>query len=91
MIHTKRVTLARMVSSEDPQIQEMLGLTDPLARARRCEEYLGRWRAMLAEAQRLRDASIREARSPGSTIDGIAAAVGVKRNIVVNALRGGVT
>jgi hypothetical protein len=81
--------LRTMVSSENASITRLRGVTDPLARAKECEEYLTRGREVLAVAQQMRDEAIREARRNGAgTVDQIAAHIGVKRNIVVDALRG---
>lgn len=74
--------------AEHPVIARLNAVSDPAARARACQEFLTNGRATLRQAQQLRDAAIRAARAPsGPTVDALAAAVGVRRNVVVDALR----
>lgn len=79
-----------MVSmAENPKITEFRGYADPVERAKICQQFLTNGRATIRAVEKLRDDAIREARGkPKSpTVDALALAVGVKRNVVVNALR----
>jgi hypothetical protein len=78
-----------MPSSENTNLQRLRAITDPTDRAAACQTFIVNGRETLRAVEHLRDESIREARKTGAgTIDRIAAAVNVKRNIVVDALRG---
>ncbi len=79
-----------MATSENSKIREIYGLRDPLARAREFQAFIDQGRAAIVEAQEGRDEAIREVRGKlgnAKTIDEIAAAIGAKRNIVVDAIR----
>jgi GTP-sensing pleiotropic transcriptional regulator CodY len=80
-----------MTTSENANVARLQGVRDPLARAKACQEFLINGRQTLESVQEVRDEAIREVRRKlGSrkTIDEIAAYIGAKRNVVVNALRG---
>lgn len=75
--------------AESPKIVELRGIADPLLRAAGCQAFILYAREAVRAAERLRDEAIREARTKTRpTVDVIAEAVGAKRNVVVNALRG---
>lgn len=72
-----------------PRVAEFEAVKDPVERAAACQQFLANARETIRLIERLRDDSIREARKSGrGTIDEVAQSVGVKRNVVVNALRG---
>lgn len=79
-----------MRSTESPRIAELRAIGDPLARAAACQTFIVNGRATLKAAEALRNESIRTARDATTlTVDAIAAAVKVRRNVVVEALRRG--
>lgn len=85
MRHATRHTLS---SSEDERITALRGIADPVERARAAQHFINSGRNILREAERVRDAAIREARRPGNgTIDQLADSIKVRRNVVVDALR----
>jgi GTP-sensing pleiotropic transcriptional regulator CodY len=72
----------------NPRIAVLQAIADPLERAAECQTTIIRGRETLAEAERLRTEAIRLSRENTSlTVDAIAAKVGVRRNVVVEALR----
>ena len=74
--------------SSNPRVAEFEAITDPIERARACQEFLTNGRETIRLVERLRDDSIRTARSSGGrTIDQLAEAIGANRAVVVNALR----
>jgi predicted transcriptional regulator len=75
--------------AENPRIAEFRAIKDPTDRARRCQEFLVNGRETIKSVERLRDDAIREARATADrpTVDALTKAIGVKRNVVVNALR----
>ncbi len=79
--------LHAMVSSENPKITALRGVPDPRARARQAQAFITQGETTLREARQVRDDAIRAAHTDGDTIDTIAAQVGVRRNIVVDACR----
>lgn len=77
-----------MAHTENPRITELRAITDPVVRAAACQTFIVNGRATLRAAEALRNESIRAAREASSlTVDGIATAVQVRRNVVVEALR----
>lgn len=74
---------------ENPRVVEYRAIADPLERAKTCQQFLVNGRATIKAMEQLRDDAIREARGNPKppTVDDLALAVGVKRNVVVNALR----
>lgn len=78
-----------MRSTESPKIVELQAVTDPVARAAAAQELILYARATAKAAEMIRDEAIRAARgSTTITIDGLADRVRVKRNVIVQALRG---
>jgi hypothetical protein len=76
------------VSSENPRITALRGITDPVERAAAAQRFILNGRTTLRAAERVRDEAIRAARTPGShTIDQLAGKIGARRNIIVDALR----
>lgn len=74
--------------TENPRIREIRGIRDPLARAREAQALIDRGRQTIADAQRIRDEAIREARDRGNyTRETLADLVGTTKHIVVTALR----
>lgn len=74
---------------ESPRIVELRAIADPLQRAAACQTFIVNGRATLKAAEALRNESIRAAREATPlTVDAIAGAVKVRRNVVVWALRG---
>lgn len=74
--------------SENPNIAKARALADPVARARLAQEFITNGRLTLAAMQQVRDNAIRAAHAAGrGTVDQIAADIGAKRNVVVDALR----
>jgi DNA-binding transcriptional regulator YiaG len=79
-----------MRSTDNPRIAELRAIGDPVQRAAACQTFIVNGRATLKAAESLRDESIRAARkSTTSTVDALASAINVKRNVVVQALRRG--
>lgn len=77
-----------MRSTESPRVAELRAIRDPLERAAACQAFVVNGRATLKAVETLRNESIRAAREASAlTVDGIAAAVKVRRNVVVEALR----
>lgn len=79
-----------MTTSEDPRIRALRTIPDPLARARDAQRFVGNGEQLISQAREIRDEAIREVRSKlgiVKTVDEIAAAIGAKRNIVVDAVR----
>jgi DNA-binding transcriptional regulator YiaG len=69
-------------------VAELRAIADPVQRAAACQTFITNGRETLRAVERLRDESIRTARVDTElTVDALAAAVGVKRNVVVEALR----
>lgn len=81
-----------MPTRENPRIAALRRVADPVDRAAACQEFIQNGRETIRAAQALRDEAIREARGSGhpdgQTIDGLAARIKAKRNVVVDALRG---
>jgi hypothetical protein len=81
-----------MSTTENVQVKALRGVADPVERAAACQRFIANGRATLKAIQQLRDEAIQSARQanhPGAkTVDGLASAVGVRRNVVVDALRG---
>lgn len=76
------------VSSENEKVAALLRIADPEERAAAAQLFIVNGRATIQFAERVRDQAIREARQPGQrTIDQLAARIGTRRNIVVDALR----
>lgn len=72
----------------NPRILELQAIADPVERAAACQAVIVRGRETLTAAEALRTEAIRLSRENTSlTVDALAAAVGVKRNVVVEALR----
>lgn len=69
----------------------MIGkIADPVERAAEAQALILRARASATAAETLRNDAIRAARAAGgTTVDGLAAKIGVKRNVVIEALRPG--
>jgi DNA-binding transcriptional regulator YiaG len=77
-----------MRSTENPRVVELRAIPDPVDRAAACQTFILNGRATLEAVQALRDESIRSAReSSPMTVDALAARIGAKRNVVVEALR----
>lgn len=78
------------MATENPRVAELRSITDPAERAKACQTFIVNGRDTLRAVEQLRDDSIREARAqtPRPTIDELAKAAGVRRNVVVTALRG---
>ncbi|MFF0822378.1 hypothetical protein ACFYUR_18610 [Micromonospora haikouensis] len=81
-----------MPTRENATIAALNRIADPVARAAACQEFITNGRATLKQAQHVRDQAIRDARSTSHpearTVDGLAARIRTKRNIVIDALRG---
>lgn len=77
-----------MGSTENPRITELRAIADPVERAAACQTFIVNGRATLKAAEAVRNDSLRAAREATTlTVDAIAAAVKVRRNVVVEALR----
>lgn len=77
-----------MTVPENPNLAKARALTDPVQRARFAQEFITNGRSTLAAMQQVRDDAIRESHAAGrGTVDQIAADIGCKRNVVVDALR----
>lgn len=89
MRHATHHTIGSGVpTSENPKIQALRGIADPVERAASCQTFIANGRETLRSAQRLRGESIREARRRGGlTVDELAQQIRVRRNVVVDALR----
>ena len=75
-------------TSENPTVTAFRGISDPLERARRCQEFLSNGRETIRAVEQLRDDAIREARTQGQrTIDALANHIGARRNVIIDALR----
>jgi hypothetical protein len=75
--------------AESPRIAALRKIADPAERAKECQTFIVYGRETVKAAERLRDDAIREARAKPErpTVDGLTKVIGVKRNVVVNALR----
>jgi DNA-binding transcriptional regulator YiaG len=77
-----------MRSTENPRVVELRGIADPVDRAAACQTFIVNGRATLEAMRALRDESIRSAREATTlTVDALAARIGARRNVVVEALR----
>ena len=77
-----------MRSTENPRITELKAIGDPVERARACQTFIVNGRATLRAVEAVRNEAIRAAREATTlTVDAIATAVEVRRNVVVEALR----
>ena len=77
-----------MATSTNPAVERATAIREPRARARECQQTIDRARQTIAQLLDIRDEAIRAARAKGATIDELAADIQVKRNVVVDALRG---
>jgi hypothetical protein len=81
----------RVPTSENATITALLGVADPVERAAASQTFITNGRATIRQAQQVRDEAIREARvvqhPEARTIDGLAARIRAKRNVIVDALR----
>ncbi|MFJ8690306.1 hypothetical protein [Micromonospora wenchangensis] len=80
-----------MPTSENTPLAALRRVADPVERAAACQAFIVNGRATLALVQQERDDAIRAARAAGHpearTIDGLAARVKARRNVIVDALR----
>ncbi|QKW15357.1 hypothetical protein [Verrucosispora sp. NA02020] len=80
-----------MPTSENATLTALRKVADPVERAAACQQFITNGRATIRAVQELRDVSIRDARKTAhpdaSTIDGFAARIRAKRNVIVDALR----
>lgn len=77
----------------DDVVDSLRAVVEPGERAATAQRFLVETRELVKQAERLRDEAIRQARHsptgrPVVTIDELAERVGVRRNVVVEALRG---
>lgn len=78
-----------VTKAEKPILRSLHEIRDPIERATACQAFIVNGRDTIRSAERLRDEAIVAARKAGAgTIDHIASQVKVKRNVVVDALRG---
>lgn len=81
-----------MPARENATIVALRRVADPVERAAACQQFIQNGRETIKAAQQLRDEAIRDARTSGHTdartVDGLAARIKAKRNVVVDALRG---
>ena len=77
-----------MGKHESGRVAELRSIADPVDRAAACQTFITNGRDTLKAVEVLRDESIRAARSGGSlTVDALAKAVKVRRNVIIDALR----
>jgi hypothetical protein len=77
-----------MVIRENANVAALRRIADPVARAAACQVFIANGRETIRAAEQLRNDAIRDARQHGaSTVDSLAAAIKVRRNVVVDALR----
>ena len=77
-----------MRKPENPRVAELRRIGDPVERAAACQTFIANGRDTLLAVEALRNESIRTARAEKEmTVDALAKAIGVRRNIIVEALR----
>lgn len=76
--------------AENETVARLAAISDPVARAAACQEFLTNGKATIRKVERLRTAAIRQARKQPEalTIDQLAARMHTGRHVVVDALRG---
>lgn len=93
MRHAAHNTYNRpMPTRENATIAALKRVADPVERAAACQQFITNGRETIRQVQRLRDDAIRVARTQGHqdarTVDRLATRLKVRRNVVVDALRG---
>lgn len=76
-----------MTTSANGPIERAMAIREPRARAKECQQTIDRARETINQLIDIRDEAIRKAKAKGGTIDQIAGDIGVRRNVVVDALR----
>lgn len=77
-------------TAENAKVTQLRAVADPVERAAACQTFITNGRATLAAVEQLRDQAIRDARAAkAGTVDSVAARIGARRNVVVDALRKG--